>query len=943
MDVKKIFLSAILLSLLSGFGGTIYSDNERITAQEKIPQSEFTAEKWRTSTPGLLKIYPDRINGGVVLDFTLEHGGINRKRFPYVYGENPTLNSATLPVKVTREIAEKYNQFSCMIYPDVPDRASVWIDLSGSGIWTQACYPLIPRKWNKVSVCFSNHPDAAAAMKLNKLTIMRQNYGRLPGDPLRAKYYIKDPVWEKVASGSENSWAASAEKVIVPQNGFAPQYTKQAIISGTSAVNGFEVIDRNAVVVYKGKVEKRKFATGEFKIADFSALTRPGVYRVRCGSVVSVPFEISAGHQKELAKKNRFFLYCMRSGMKTPAHPECFLEPCMRSDNGKPMDIAGGWFDASDLRGYHSMAIKTILRPLALAHEFNTPALADEARWGALLLTKLFDPETNLPVTVHALYPQHDPDKRLATVFSDGNYRKVNNYWTDNIPDSGDERGVHVARGTFSCHPDLIDSHWGLTAAGIHFFRGASESDRELAAKIFDQCKRHFDFLYDHTPDELYRQGIGGFDRKSNIALALQLENAVTIFQASGKTFYREVARQLAAEFLARQERRLYRNEYGFMTGLFCSSTARTGAQITRDDYSIYALCRLAEVLKGEEISYRIHAALRIYADFYLKNPATRTLPYQAPWAVYSNSPLAGRFSALIGEAADGRKLYGALDTYFMSGVNGTAAMMTQVLAVYLNDPQLQEIAAQYLTFHTGFNPSGRSYIAEVGTNCRKDIMSSALGWIPGMMSNPNIVKGVPGMPYNRHHGTNEIYTQTQAAYAVTAEMINQPARWEIRVLNAPAELRYSLDNGKTRQIVPDKWVMQLAGGQKYRIVFSNGCVFEGIAVSGEKRIIEVDMKNFLQIRQISMPEKITAGKKFTITVSAAYFGGKEFETTFAVRGENLRIVSKPGKVKAVPGKSIELKFEAVAMRPEEAAVFMIHAAGQPEKLFSRSAAVVKK
>ncbi len=936
----KLCLKVSLLMLSAVFFTVAGASEERIEAREVLDPQIFAASRWQAQYPHLLTATNGSAEQGVVLRFNLDHGGINSERFPYIYGENPTLNTITLPLELPKEKFSRYNQLSFMVYPDVPDRAAVWVEMGGSGIWTQACYPLIPRQWNRVSVCWSNHLTAEAAEKLSRLIIARQIYGRLPGDPEWCNYYVKDFVLEKVVTGSESVWAASPEKIIVPQNGFAPGYTKHAILPGDWPTEDFSVVDATGKAVFTGRVQSVEYPTGRFKIADFSVLRTPGRYRIKSGSVFSAAFEISGNHQQILVDKCLNFFLSMRSGMATPAHPACFLEPHLRSDNRQAVDLSGGWFDASDLRCYHSMAMKTILRPLALSYDFNVPELYSEMRWGALLLTKLFDPQSGFPYTVQALYPQNDPDKRLASVFRDGNYRKVNNFWTDNRPDTGDERTIHVAQGKFSCHPDLIDSHWGLTAAGFHFFLAAGAEDRQLAQKIFDQCKRHFDFLCDHTPAELYRNGIGGFNRESNTAIALQLENAMAVFRATGKTYYREVALEMAQKLLDRQRRQLYGNSSGYLGGFFSATDAKNSASLERDDFGIYALSRLADLLPGTRIAFDIHASLRIYAQFFLKNPATRILPYSAPYAHFSETPKADWFCAEVAVTPDGRKLYGYLDSYFMSGINGTAAMQTQILAHWLNDPALQEIAAGYLTFHTGENPAGRSYIAGVGENYRRDIMSSALGWIPGMMSNPLVSGGIPGMPYNRHHGTNEIYTQTQAAYTVAAAIINAPAKinWQLR--NAPEKLHLTVTDTVTGRSVFDGDVagetdLTLPGLSRYRFEFSNGLTFEENILNGEKRRGILDMSSFLQIGLAEVPEKVVCGSEFTMKVKLTYFGDQPLNTVLMLRGDNLTLTQNSLPLSIKPGESTVIVLQGRTMRSNEPFVVMVCRADEPGKIYS--------
>ena len=205
--------------------------------------------------------------------------------------------------------------------------------------------------------------------------------------------------------------------------------------------------------------------------------------------------------------------------------------------------------------------------------------------WGGRQLDKLYDKATGLPFTVHSLYPKNHPDKNMARLFTDGNFYKVNNYWTDNLPNSGDERVIHVAKGTYICHPDLLDSHWGMTAAGAWMYSAAQEKDRALAESVLKQSKRHFDFLCDNNAEELRKNGIGYYNPNVNTALALRLENAIAFRRATGKTYYRELAFELAERLLSRQQRTLFQTPNGYLTGFFCTSAEKNTATLERDNH----------------------------------------------------------------------------------------------------------------------------------------------------------------------------------------------------------------------------------------------------------------------------------------------------------------------------------------------------------------------
>lgn len=925
----------ILISNSTYADGVISSTSERITAAERI---ELPSDTWNSGNQSNLKIESGgKDNAAVTFIINTDLGGLNKSYFPYIYANSPMMASASCDLRLSPEKFNNYNQISCMIYPDIPDRAAVWFEISGSGVWTQASRPLRPRQWNKISVCWSNNkPDEAR--KLKRLTVMRHNAGKLPGDPDEIKFYLKDFTLENVITGTESGWEASPEKIILPQTGFAPHYAKSAILSHTHPADDFSVL-RDGKTVFQGKLELKNFATGTFKIADFSRVDSPGTYIIRSGNLESCPFEISYQHMKDLADKNANFLFSMRSGMATPAHPACFLDDCIRSDNKQPVDVSGGWFDASDLRGYHSMAMKTILLPLAISHEFNAPELYSEMLWGGKQINKLFDKETGLPYTVHSLYPKSNPDKRMSNLFTEGNFYKVNNYWTDNIPDTGDERVIHVAKGTYICHPDMLDSHWGMTAAGGYFYLAAEKHDPELAESVLHQSKRHFDFISNSSFDELKNNGIGYYAPYSNVALTLRILNAVAFHRATSEAKYKKLALDLAKYALTHQQLELYQNSTGdFISGFFCDTPKKASSSFNRDDILPYALSQVAAEFPEDGLYFKIHAALRIYADFYLLSPVSRALPYSIPYPRLKMEATPKHFQAGLGISAKGEKLYGEIpDHTFMSGLLGHAALQTQALAVFLNEPRLQEIAASYLSYHTGLNPAGRSFIAEAGSNYRTDQMSSMLGWIPGMLSNPNCQNGFPNLPYNRHFQSNEIYTQSQAGYAVTAALLAAPANYSFSDEVEPVKITDLMSN----QAVANTHA--LPGGTLYRFEFANGLTFDESIVSGAKKMLRIDANNFVKIIDLNVPAVVSSGEAFSATATVYYFGEKSRKVKIEAYCENAETSTSFIEQAMKSGDKADFTFQMKAGKANQPFVFMAFPNGTPVMLKSCSGAVSAK
>ena len=916
----KFFITVFLcfFSIFSFAAQYISSVTERITAAEVVSDAANIA-KWSVRRPQMNKVYKSKMPGAdVTISFNEDNGGLDFSYFPYVFGKNPMLNSVVLSLAhIPREMFNKYNAISCDIYADIPNRASIWFEVGGSK-WTQANCPLIPRQWNRITICWSQQTPEQAR-KIKSLVFSRQNFHRLPGDPQWTEYHIKNIRFENIITGTETTWDVSPEKIVIPQCGYAPDYIKTAAFSHLHQADDFTVIKNNKVV-FKGKLTLLENAHGKFKIADFTPVKEEGTYLIRSGNLESVPFEIAQYNMKKAADLNMNFLYSMRSGMATPAHPACYLDDCVRSDNRKQVDVSGGWFDASDLRGYHSMAIKTIMRPLVISQQFNTPAIYDEALWGAKLLAKLYDPESGMPYTVHSLYPKNHPEKRMADLFKLRHFYKVNNYWTDNKPNSGDERVIHVAKGTYICHPDLQDNHWGMTAAGVQFYLYSKQlgKDKELADKVMALSKKHFDFMCDADAKTLRKNGIGPYYQYKNNAVSLLLENAINFYLATNKTYYREKAFTYADVLLRRQMRNVITTPHGSLLGFFGNDDRKNTAGIFTDMQYVNNLLKVADTFPDKEISNRIIAALQIYKDFYTKNPAAYIAPYGIPYNFTMAKPKVN-FSAELGSTADGKKWYGICPTGFFMGGIGALSLDNLALAQYMNDAELQQYAANMLYYLYGNNQAGRSLVANVGANYKRDIMSSALGWIPGMGNNPDVVRGVPNIPYHRHYHANEIYTQTQGNFAVATSILAAPACMTFNFKNLPASTSLEVfDNGKkiqTFKALKDTLTFELAGTKEYEFVFSNGLRFKRTMLRGDKINMNIDMNNFVLPMQINGKKSVKAGDTVEFELPIYAFGKDIKEVWFSAFGDNISLEKSSLSVNAASGKNAVLKIKGTVKK----------------------------
>ena len=821
----------------------IDSDKERIGKSAALN----IAHDWEIRHPEdkRLKILPpDQTEPGALnVLFDTHTGKLEKKYFPYNFRTGRLTCRLDRYIDLAPEIWTQYNQISVMVKPLCNhDRSHLWFDVMGIGI--QSAVPMQGGKWNKISINWSS----AAPEKARKITGISLGFGGFgtpAGEQRYTRFLFKDFKLENVITGTQNTWEVSPEKIVIPQTGFAPGENKKALFSASHKAGDFALVSGNKKV-FSGKLITKKFTSGTFKIADFSQFRTPGKYRIISGNLRSVEFPVGYYHLKEAAAKSRYFMNCMRLGGTTPLFPDKaqLADDARRSDNGKTVNVSGGWCDAADLCGFHAMAATTITRPLAWSlYRFNIPEMQSETFWGGKLLNKLFDEETGLPYTVMCHFgiyrtvnniDRKNPDPKTLDIIRNNGEWTMNKYFTDGIPGTGDERAIHFAKADGAVSPhDRADFHYGMTAAGHWIYLVSGKS--KMFEKAFQNSRRHFEHLEHSTPQKLKADGIIPFDRNFTKMELFRLESNLALYLATGKVEYRKKSSELVDKLLKKQERLLYATEHGRLTGWFNFYRPRS-ASFEKGLTVGNALSLYAQTCTDKAQYLKIAASLRIYADGFAANREARVQPYNMIYPILSKRPVKN-WSGRAVAVHNNTKLYANFRKIFLSDATGELALDALATATFLRDLRLQYAASELLRYHLGENQSARSLMTDVGSNFNRQLMSTNFGWIPGMMGNPEIADGVAKLPYNRNCGRYEVYTQAQGGFTAALTVLSSDAR-----LTFPGRKHITASDTITGAVYTgNKGILSIPGGTVYRMKIENLPAFELPVISGEKKEIVFD------------------------------------------------------------------------------------------------------
>lgn len=185
------------------------------------------------------------------------------------------------------------------------------------------------------------------------------------------------------------------QSILINQLGYTPEMTKLAVLRGTFAPE-FSVLNAQGDAVLTVPVIHQAAAIwgDEVTLADFSALTVPGMYTLRWGQATSHPFSISQKPYDACLNALVDAFYYQRCGGEVDgragvhAHPACHTKLATVWGTEEQVEVSGGWHDAGDYGRYIVPAAKAVA-DLLLAWQWNAAAFAqpnltnllDELRW----------------------------------------------------------------------------------------------------------------------------------------------------------------------------------------------------------------------------------------------------------------------------------------------------------------------------------------------------------------------------------------------------------------------------------------------------------------------------------------------------------------------------------------------------------------------------------
>ena len=662
-------------------------------------------------------------------------------------------------LKVDNEDWSNWNRISFWIYPDMPGHKIVSINTlfyndgedkvpdvyARNGFNYQM--DLENHKWNKVYWEISH----LGKDKVTGIEICYFIRGNEPGATETARYFIDEVYLEKVVPDHFEGWNVQPDEIAYNHAGYVKGFPKVAFTSENVGEKFYLKDQTSGQTVMEGVVTAQSSPIGSFRIIDFSDLNTEGAFVLEVGKMKTKPFIIGTFmkvYRSSVIKTINQY-YCQRCGVPIPGiHDACHLD-MLTTHEGKSIPIHGGWHDAGDLSQGVVNTAESAYAMMALAGKLKktdpvlSDRLLDEAEWGISWV--------------------------LRTRFGDGfrNVWTTKDMWTDGIIGNEDDYNT----------PARKDPHANFISSTAEAFAAMTFKDRNpfLAAHALKCAIEDYGFGIDIEP------------RRMNVQLAgAALNAALTLYEATADESYKTSAIEHANYLMSCQLQEDLDTNIP-LKGFFYNTPEKNVifhySHNSHEQDFVVGLVRLSQLFPAEAAEWK--KAISLYGDFY-KGVCAHTAPYyMIPAGIYdATQPITRRTEMQNGgilvditeQITNGVKLN---ERYYIKqfpvwadarGNSATTLSQAKGLAVianFLKDKDLLNIAYHSLDWHLGMNPFAQSLMYGEGYRFASQYS----------ISSGNLVGGLP-VGIQTHFNRDEPYWPAENCYNWKEIWVHVSVRW---------------------------------------------------------------------------------------------------------------------------------------------------------------------
>jgi hypothetical protein len=659
-------------------------------------------------------------------------------------------------------------------------------------------------------------------------------------------------------------WTVSPGKVSFSHIGYQPAATKLAF-SGDMAAKDFQLLDAvSGAVVATLPVKTVENKRGRFQVLDFSAFTKTGRYRLRCGSSLGEEFPIDENAWRSLIDKTLNTFYGFRCGFEVPGvHDACHLDLII-SYNGEKRALGGGWHDAGNMMQSSQVTHLTIFSLLQLYDQLQQrriePELAgrvlEEARWGLEWSMKMrFGKGLRCTGT-------------SCTYYTDSEIGTIDDIVQENVANEPSQNIV----------PTLV---------AVYAARLLKPTDPEYSARLLGVAEEDYEILIEAYPEPPADSSVN-YRSSWREQIGYLTHTAVELYRATGRKRYADDAARLGRWLMQVQEQRFVDGIP--ITGYFYEDVKRT--RIIHELYSGFGECvpyafkALCEALPDHPDWIEWYAGLLMYSEFFCRQGIAASSPYDLiPNGVWRRGDVAGtvhadQFQMRFGQTNEENPLYPhepnedlirsqrlkmfedavhlgedyrlrvfpIWNNFVQHGAtNGhlsqTAGLMAAAQA--RNQRDLAELAARQLQWVLGANPFSRSLVYGEGYDYWQNF-SGAL---------PNLVGSMP-VGLNSYHNDSPAWPNN-SAFLYKEQWVFSSCRMMLSLAHAgiPARISGSTTSGaiflekrtgKSVRVDRGTFDLNLAAGE-YTITYG-GMVRQMALVDGTSYQLELDPSRAIEM-----------------------------------------------------------------------------------------------
>jgi len=500
--------------------------------------------------------------------------------------------------------------------------------------------------------------------------------------------------------------------------GFLPQSKKVVIVryAGEDGPANFTIRDIGGPPrPFRETRPLRRYASGVIQclVGDFSDIERQAMYQVTVADEVSVPFFIRPDVWRRTLPKAAGYYRYQRCGVEVPGvHPACHLDDARRRDDGKHVDVTGGWHDAGDLRKWISTTLLNAIGLLRMARNLGAhwdlagsglAPILEEVRWGNGYFLKMQDTDGLV----------------WADTAGGVNGDNSDNHWTDNRVGTGDDRYIN---------PSKSGRNQGLfVTAEAMAAQAFQASDAVYARRCLDAAHRCWDAS----------KRAGNTGDLSWWAMA-----ALETRRAGGREVYADEAARLGDLLLALQTTDFIGSQKE-IRGFWRTSEQNT-SPYNDAVYSALpplALLELARALPEHPSVGRWRDAVRLHLDEYVLPMAAHSAYEVVPFGVFLGSPTKETYRPLAGDLTY-RYFMPVRKQFWWLGMTSHLecyALLLAEAAQQFGRKQYRDLAYRQLEWIMGANPFGACLMTAEGMR-NPYPHSRYVGLIPG-----GIMNGIAG------------------------------------------------------------------------------------------------------------------------------------------------------------------------------------------------------